>query len=241
MNVMARLMLWLLALLVVSLPVVGVLGGWIGAERWPLSRLRLQAAESNVSAAQVHAIVLPYARAGYFAVDLPAAQQALEALPWVASAKVRKQWPDVLEVVVVEYQPYARWDDDRLLTVEGALVPMLEGMDASVLPDLGGPDRQTDEVVALYTFAEPLFAGVGLPLERLRMDARGSWELRIAGGIDVNVGRLDARARLERFARVLPQLVAVQKTPISRADLRYTNGFTLSWASQAPGKMQEKT
>ncbi|RBC45374.1 cell division protein FtsQ/DivIB, partial [Xanthomonas oryzae pv. oryzae] len=36
----------------------------------------------------------------------------------------------------------------------------------------------------------------------------------------------DARARLQRFARMLPQLADPQR-PISRADLRYTNGFTV--------------
>ncbi|HHW4683309.1 MAG TPA: cell division protein FtsQ/DivIB, partial [Xylella sp.] len=40
------------------------------------------------------------------------------------------------------------------------------------------------------------------------------------------VGRDDARARLQRFARVLPQLLDPQR-PIVRADLRYTNGFTI--------------
>lgn len=241
MNVLVRLVLWLLALVVVSLPVVAVLGGWVGAERWPLARLRLHAPEQNVPAEQVQQLVLPYARAGYFAVDLQGAQDALERLPWVESAKVRKQWPDVLEVELTEHHPFARWGDDRLLSEQGRLIPLPRGLDVSGLPDLGGPDNQTGEVVELYRFASGLFASNGLQLERLRMDARGSWELRLGGGIDVMVGRHDARVRLERFVRVLPKLLAVQKTPIVRADLRYTNGFTLSWADRAPGTTQERT
>ena len=241
MNVLLRLVLWLLALVVVTLPVVGVLGGWIGAERWPLSRLRVQAPEQNVAAEQVQQLVLPFAQAGYFAVDLQGAQDALEHLPWVESAKVRKQWPDVLEVELTEHQPFARWGDERLLSVQGHVIDAPTDLDVSALPDLGGPDNQTEAVVELYHFADQLFAANGLQLERLRMDARGSWELRLDGGIDVLVGRHDARIRLERFVRVLPQLLAVQKTPIVRADLRYTNGFTLSWADRAPGTTQEKT
>ena len=50
------------------------------------------------------------------------------------------------------------------------------------------------------------------------------------------VGRTDARPRLGRFARMLPQLLAAQAQPLVRADLRYTNGFALSWgeAPKAP-------
>lgn len=241
MNVLVRLLLWLMALVVVSLPVVAVVGGWVGAERWPLARLRVHAPEHNVSGEQIRELVLPHARAGYFAVDLQATQDALEALPWVETVKVRKQWPDVLEVELTEHRPIARWGEDRLLSEQGQLIPLPERLDVSDLPDLGGPDNRTEDVLALYEYARDLFAASGLPLERIRMDARGSWEIRLRDGIDVVVGRHEARARLARFVRVLPQLVAVQKTPIVRADLRYTNGFTLSWAERAPAKTQDRT
>lgn len=242
MNVLMRLVLWLLALAMVALPLVAVLGGWVGAERWPLARLRVHAPMAQVSAEQVQQLVLPHARAGYFAVDLQAAQDQLEALPWVESAKVHKQWPDVLEVTLTEHQPLARWGDDRLLSVQGKLITTPEGLDVSALPDLGGPDSQTAQVLELYQFAHTLFAGHGQQLQRVRMDARGSWQLQLAGDIEVVVGRHDARSRLQRFARVLPQLAAGQKAPIARADLRYTNGFTLSWGTPAATKTtQDRT
>jgi len=241
MNVALRLLLWLLALAVVALPVVGVLGGYIGADRWPLSRLRVHAPMVQVSAEQVQDIVMPYAQVGYFGVDLQSAQDQLEDLAWVESAKVHKLWPDVLEVTLVEHKPLARWGDDRLLSVQGKLIAIPEGLDVSTLPDLGGPDAQTEQVLELHAFADALFAGSGQPLQRVRLDARGSWELRLGGGIDVVLGRHDARNRLQRFARVLPQLVAAQKAPIVRADLRYTNGFTLSWGEAKASGKQDRT
>ncbi|HZV39292.1 MAG TPA: cell division protein FtsQ/DivIB, partial [Pseudoxanthomonas sp.] len=36
-----------------------------------------------------------------------------------------------------------------------------------------------------------------------------------------------------RFARLLPQLLARSVLPLQRADLRYTNGFALSWGAPA--------
>ena len=41
MNVLLRLLAWLLAITIVVLPVVAVLNGWVGAERWPLAKLRV--------------------------------------------------------------------------------------------------------------------------------------------------------------------------------------------------------
>ncbi|KAG0923470.1 hypothetical protein G6F32_014266 [Rhizopus arrhizus] len=44
MNAVLRIFVWLLALSVVALPVVAVVNGWVGAERWPLAKLRVHAA-----------------------------------------------------------------------------------------------------------------------------------------------------------------------------------------------------
>ena len=44
------------------------------------------------------------------------------------------------------------------------------------------------------------------------------------------MGSSEARLRLQRFARLLPQLLAQKRQPLQRADLRYTNGFALVWA-----------
>jgi cell division protein FtsQ len=66
------------------------------------------------------------------------------------------------------------------------------------------------------------------------MDRRGSWSLALSNGTEVVVGRADARPRLSRFARMLPQLLARNASPLERADLRYTNGFALSWSIKKP-------
>jgi len=232
MNAVLRIFVWLLALSLVALPVVAVLNGWVGAERWPLAKLRVHGEFKRVPAEQLQQVVLPYARAGFFAVKLQDAQDAIEGLPWVESAQVRKQWPDVLEIRLVEHKPFAHWGKDRLLSEQGKLFATPRKLQDVELPDLDGPDTQTAEVVALYNDARALFAPAGVDVKRVTMDARGSWSLLLSNGTEVVVGRDDARSRMQRFVKVLPQLNR-QDAPIERADLRYTNGFTLSWGTPA--------
>ncbi|KRG85713.1 cell division protein FtsQ [Stenotrophomonas daejeonensis] len=237
MNALLRILAWLLAIALVALPVVAVLNGWVGAERWPLTKLRVHGEFKRVPGEELQKALLPYARAGFFAVRLQDAQQAVEQLPWVASAQVRKQWPDVLEVSVVEHRPFARWGEDRLLSEQGQLFAVPRGLEHAPLPQLDGPDGKTAEVVELYNDSRALFAPAGVDVRRLAMDARGSWSLALDNGTEVVVGRNDARSRLARFVRVLPQLTRAQ-VPIVRADLRYTNGFTLSWGTPPPATKQ---
>ncbi|MBN6149995.1 cell division protein FtsQ/DivIB [Xanthomonas sp. AmX2] len=229
MSAILRIVAWLLALALVALPVVAVLNGWVGAERWPLSRLQVSGDFERVPAEQLREVVLPYARRGFFAVRLQDAQDAIERLPWVESAQVRKRWPDVLEVRVTEHRPFARWGADRMLSEQGRIFAIPRDLrGSSALPQLAGPDSKAAEVVALYNESRALFAPAGMPVSGVAMDARGSWSLQLGDGVQVVVGRDDARTRLARFARVLPQLATPEQAPIERADLRYTNGFTVS-------------
>jgi cell division protein FtsQ len=165
-------------------------------------------------------------------VQLSQAQDAVERLPWVERAQVRKRWPDTLEVTVVEHRPFARWGSERLLSVDGVLFPVPRNVDASALPQLGGPDAQVSEVVALYNQASALFAPMGLKVDALVRDARGSWSLKLDSGLDLVIGRADAHPRLQRFARLLPPLLGDPRT-LQRADLRYTNGFALTWGEES--------
>lgn len=226
---------WALALAVVALPVVAIVNGWIGADRWPLRTLRVNDDLQRVDNARLREALLPYASAGFFAVRLDEAQAAVAKLPWVERAEVRKLWPDVLEVRIVEHRPFARWGKDQLLSEQGRLFPV-EGVDVPAgLPRLHGPDARVADVVALYNEAREVFAGGGHAVSELTLDERDSWSLKLGNGIDVVVGSQEARLRLKRFARMLPQLLARNPQPLQRADLRYTNGFALEWAKPGLG------
>lgn len=235
MSGLLRALAWLLAVALVALPVVALVNGWIGAERWPLKTLRLQGHVERVDPAAVRAALLPYARQGFFAVRLADAQAAVAAVPWVERAEVHKRWPDVLEVRVVEHRPFARWGDDRLLSQDGELFPAANVKPPANLPLLDGPDARVADVVAMYNESRELFAPTGFTVRSLELDARGSWSLTLSGGTEVEIGSREARLRLTRFAGLLPQLLSQKQQPLARADLRYTNGFALTWKEAGLG------
>ncbi len=243
-----RVAAWLLALGLIALPVVALINGWVGVERFPLSKLRVHGEFRYVQPEQLRGAILPQAQRGFFAVRLDDIRRGVEALPWVESAQVGKEWPDVLEISVIEHKPFAHWGQDRLLSEHGRLFARPEADVPERMPHLEGPDARVEDVTALYHDAGALFAPLGLRVETVAMDARGSWSLRLGNGTEVVVGREDARLRLARFVRLLPHLGEQQAQPLLRADLRYTNGFALRWGSaaqhtqrQAQAWPQEKT
>jgi cell division protein FtsQ len=234
MNALLRIAAWMLAVCLVVAPVFAVLNGWIGGSRWPMRKLLVTGEFRQVSDARVRHAVLPYVQRGFFAVDLRGLRGELGRMPWVKSVEVRKRWPDRLEVTIVEYRPLARWGAQRMLSENGELFPAPKGEGAR-LPLFLGPDARAAEMIAFHSQARPLFLGGGLQVSEVRLSARGSWSLRLSDGTEVEVGRDDSQHRLQRFSRLLPRLVAGEPRRLARADLRYTNGFALVWATAPAG------
>jgi cell division protein FtsQ len=230
MNAAIRLIAWSLALLLVTLPVVAVLNGWIAADHWPIQRLRLTAEYERVSAEQVRSAVAPQLGRGFFAIDLAEVQRAVSALPWIDRVEVRKRWPDLIEITLREHRAYARWGADRLLSDRGQLFTASGLEQLQGLPLLDGPDARVGDVVALHAEAQRILTGTGLAVQGVRLSARGSWTLTLANGARLVLGRDDPRPRLRRLVRVLPQLLAGEARGFERIDLRYTNGFAVRWS-----------
>lgn len=230
MSAMPRLLAWILALALVALPVVAVVNGWAGGAQFPLRTLRVQGDLQRVDEAKLRATVLPFAGRGFFAVQPDRIQAAVSALPWVERAEVRKHWPDVLEVRINEHHPFARWGSERLLSEQGRLFPAGSIQVPPGLPQLDGPESRVADVVAIYNQARERLDNAG-GVRGVALDKRGSWSITLNDGSEVVLGRNDPDARLARFAPLLPRLAAQHPGQrLARADLRYTNGFSLTWA-----------
>ena len=116
-----RLFAWAIAIALVALPIVGVLNGWFASERWPVTRLAVRAEFDHVSAEQIRAAAGPRLGKGFFAMQLDEVRDAVARLPWVERVEARKRWPDTVELVVYEQQPYAHWSEGRLVNRAGRL------------------------------------------------------------------------------------------------------------------------
>lgn len=229
-----RLVAWIVALALVALPVVGLVNGWFASERWPFRRLEVEAEFERVNAEQLRGAIAPQLAAGFFAVDLDRVRRVVESLPWVESAYVRKRWPDVLEVRVVERRAAAVWDDARLVSTAGELFAAPGDVAPQGLPKLAGPEDRALEVLEFHGAAREVLAGSGLGVAATELSGRGSWSLGLENGARVVIGRESPRERLQRFVDTLPRIAANDGAVWVRADLRYANGYALEWRVPEP-------
>lgn len=231
MNGLLKLAAWLLALVLVALPLVGVLQGWFATDSWPVTRLAVRAEFSHVSAEQIRAAAQPHLGQGFFAIRLGPLRDAIAQLPWVERVEARKRWPDTVDVVVYEQQPYAHWGSDRLINRHGGLFTVSAADAAALhgLPRLAGPDERIAEVLRFHAQCQREFAASGMAVNALELSPRGSWRIGLAAGTRIELGREQGAERLRRFLDVWPRLAGLRAQAPATIDLRYANGFAISW------------
>lgn len=166
---------------------------------------------------------------GFFTVNVDEVRARLQGLPWVDRVSVRRVWPDVLQVMVVEQWPLARWGRNALLNRRGEVFTPASASLPEGLPELEGPPGQQHQVAGMYQGISRLMRPLRLGVARLRLDDRRAWSLWLENGVAMELGRHQPFARVERFARIYPRLLASRGDAFERVDLRYTNGFAVHW------------
>lgn len=106
-------LLWPLALVVLGLVVYEGTQRLLPYADRPISRISVQGDLRYISQQAVQERIAPFAAASFLEVDLAAMRGELEQMSWIASAEVRRVWPDQLVIRLEEQLPIARWGAQR--------------------------------------------------------------------------------------------------------------------------------
>jgi cell division protein FtsQ len=194
-----------------------------------LTSLTLSGHLVHVDPAAVQRAVIPELGSGFFNTRVDRIGAAVQALPWVASVSVRREWPHTLHIDVVEEAPVARWNGDGLMDAQGRVFTRTADKTYASLPMLSGREDSEQDVLAQYDTLEALVQPRGIAIVALSVDARGAATVELDDGIEVRLGREDAEQRLARFSAVALPALSAKLATVAYVDMRYTNGFAVGW------------
>jgi cell division protein FtsQ len=218
-------------LLVASLVLLGAIGmgfRWLLNE--PVGNITVVGQLQHVSAVDVSALARRQI-AGHGLASVPVAElrRAIRCVPWVDDVAIERLWPHGLRLHVTEQVAVARWNGAELVNQRGELFGSGTAQLPPDLPALQGPEGRIDEVFSRYLQARASLAAAGAYLRAMAVDARGAWELRLDGDITVRLGRGDVDARFQRLLDAAWPVAAARASEVNYIDMRYTNGFAISW------------
>lgn len=162
-------------------------------------------------------------------IDISSLREIILDDPWVHGARIKRDWPPAVEVIIDEQIPVARWGSKGLLNHQGDIFWPESTQAYLTLPVLNGPATETQHLMAQYHDLSRLFQGANVKMTGLSMEARGAWSLILDNGIEVVVGREQLRERLQRFLHVYQKELAPRAEQIEKVDIRYTNGVAVKW------------
>ena len=235
-----RLMNFTANLLVVGVVLLG-LGGWawwlLRHPVFAIQSITVQGEVNRTNAVTFKANVMPRLNGNFFTLDLDAARQAFEAVPWVRSAVVHRDFPNRLRAVLQEHQPMALWGEEGANTMVNQQGQVFEAnvddVEVEDFPRMKGPDGLSVDVVKMYRYLQPVFQAVDMDIDQLELTPRGSWRVLTQTGAQLELGRgtqAEVGAQLQMFFRTLSQVTArYGRTPTSLAgaDLRHKDGYAL--------------
>ena len=223
-------MLVLLTLFLASIAgIAWIAFSMVAPDRWPIRWLEVNGEFQRISAEQLRASLSTGMNDSYFTVDIGALEAAARRNAWVSSVRVQKIWPDTVAVTVREYQPVAHWNSGTLVSSDGMPFSVPEADELQGLPWLKGPEGRLDDVLTVWAGIDEALLPLGLEVERLTLDDRGSWSMQLDNGTKVFLGRDSMEERLDRLLSGWEPLMEQQDVPPQGIDLRYTNGFAVAW------------
>ncbi len=223
---------------VLALMLLGALLAW--AMRLPVFAIQGVTVTGDVShynAITLRANVMPHLSGTFFTLDVDAAREVFETMPWVRHAVVRRDFPNRLKVQLQEHQAVAYWGeegDSRLLNSFGEVFEANLGeLAQDNLPRLNGPDRLSAQVLAMHQRLSPLLEPMDLAIDQLELSPRGGWHAQLATGTALELGSgstADVLARLDRFLKTVTQATSRFQRGVDQlasVDLRHTDGYAI--------------
>jgi cell division protein FtsQ len=217
---------------------LGAGAGWL--VQHPVFAIRGVTVSGDVehsNALTLRANVAPRLSGTFLTLDLAAARQAFEAVPWVRRAVVQREFPDRLKVLLQEHQAAAYWNAEGESTLVNSFGEVFEAnageVEQDALPRLSGPQGQAVLVLAVYRALQPLFARLDLSIEQLELTGRGGWRAQLDGGAVIELGRGAQDELVERSQRFLGTLTQVTArygrtaSALESADLRHQDGYAI--------------
>lgn len=212
-----------------SAGVAWVYAGMIAQERWPIRWIEIDGPFERVSAEQVRARLAPLANCSFFTAEPVFMREIASEMAWVSRVTVRKSWPDTIQVTIHEHTPVAHWINGKLLAADGQQFHVPAADEIRGLPWLSSPEGQLELVFQNWLKFDDALLDIGQEIERLSVDARGSWSARLSGGTEVRFGKADLFKNLDTLVSTWAGLMQGRELPPISIDLRYTNGFAVLW------------
>lgn len=206
----------------------------------PVASITVKGEFNYVAQNEVTELVRGMIGGSFIGEDISEIKQSLESKPWIDSVNLVRQWPDILEIVVHEQVPIARWGESGFVNVRGEIIVVEKMSDLSQFSTLLGQREDVGLIMQQYSLLATTLQPYNMSVDVLEKNYRGVWRLQLNNGWKVIVGRGDVYKKIQRLTYLLDVKKLNDQMKIKSIDLRYPNGLAVSWIENVTDKEKEQ-
>lgn len=228
-----------------------VITHWVqNAKRFPVVDVAVLGTMDYANRDVLKDVIHQHTAKGFYGIDIDALRKSLENNPWIAGARISREWPSRITIEIQEHEPAARWNDDHLISKRLVLFKPHQLNRQSrefelwsdvfrPLPQVLGAEGRHEALLDAYRHYDEQLTQFDLSLLLLNEDDRLSQTLTLSNGVTVRLGLEQHGIRMQRFLDVYERIAGkvAQEVPnnsvnetengLLRFDMRYSNGFAL--------------
>lgn len=197
-----------------------------------IDQLKIRGKFRHLDPADVEALIVDHGMGNFFSVELTSIKDAVEALPWVQSAEVRREWPNALLVSVHEHRPVMRWNKNKWVNSVGTVIDLTEDINVPNPIDLLGHPQDAPLMLQHAVRWKKRLAKSGLSLKELELSRSHAWKLVLHDSqkdadFELLLGRDEIEERLVRFQYLFDYQFKQTNQRLHRVDARYPDGLAI--------------
>ncbi len=218
---------------------VGVLllAGWVGwkelkglsADILPIKYVRIEGAFQYIAKEKIKKILFSQVNKGLYSANIHQIQKSVNQLPWIKKVRVKRIWPDAIDIKIIEQTPVVRWGVKGLLNMSGEIFVPDNIEKFNQLPVIKGPEGNQKKLFEIVQGIEVSLADQKMKLAEFNVNERRAWNIKLTNKIELKLGRNDPFNKFQRFLQTLALLGEEIVLKVKVVDLRYPNGYALTW------------
>ena len=198
-------------------------------ESLPIRYVRTEGVFQYLSKEELKEALMPLVTTSIFDADMQQIHATVAKLPWVKSVAVERVWPDTIDIKVHERKAYVRWGEKGLLTEYGELFMPNNVDQFQSLLLVEGPKEQEAKTLEIMKGVRIALEDQALDLAEFSINDREAWTIKLKTGLEIVLGSTGQLNKLQRFLDTLPILGQEKIAAMQVVDLRYPNGYAVSW------------
>ncbi|MSR16179.1 MAG: FtsQ-type POTRA domain-containing protein [Methylococcaceae bacterium] len=197
----------------------------------PIKHVKVDGEFQNLSKNEIKTALEPLVDVGFFDADIQMIQNTLTQMIWVDSAIVNRIWSDTLSIKIKEKHPIVRWGTEALISNSGEIIQPKDIEPFENLSILYGVEGQELKSLEIMKGVNTALSDHEMSMAEFSINNRWAWKIKLTTGLEILLGRNDQLKKLQRFMKTLDILGHEKINAMAVVDLRYPNGYGVSWKS----------